>query len=393
MPKTPIFIGIDPGTRAAYAILDIDGNLIKVDSSKDLGLSQLIDRIISKGLPIAVGTDKAKLPDLIEKFAAQTGCKIVIPLYDLKIEEKKDLAKEYKYNDIHQMDALASAIHAFNFHSNKVRKIKHYVEENSKEQILNDLIIYVIKEELSIKNALELIEGKDEETKIIKKVIEERNFGKKDFLKIYDKLHLTKKDNSLLREYNLELKNTIKELESELSLLIKKQDKRQALDSKRISDLFSYKEKRISELRKKIDTKNEKIEELINELEKANSFISKLNNVYLLKKLRNLGIKEFEKKKTELNISKGDMLLVDDINVYNEKTLGLIKGRVNFILCRNQPNNKTKNELKFELISSGDVQLEEFGNFAIVKKELIDRMLKKKNILNKVIEEYKESRR
>ena len=37
-----IVVGIDPGTTTAYAILDLEGNIVVLKSSKNLGLSGVL---------------------------------------------------------------------------------------------------------------------------------------------------------------------------------------------------------------------------------------------------------------------------------------------------------------------------------------------------------------
>ena len=196
--RDPIIIGIDPGTTTGYAVLDIHGKLLDKGSSKELGLSDLIKIVIKYGIPIIVGTDKAKIPGFVEQFAAKTGSKIVFSETDLKVEEKRALTKEYIYKDSHEMDSLASALYAFNSYSNLISRIKKYIEETKKHYLFNQLLIYVIKEDISIKDAVQIIETKDEETTIVKKAVEEQKLEEKDFLRLYKQLKTLEKDKLFL---------------------------------------------------------------------------------------------------------------------------------------------------------------------------------------------------
>ena len=47
--KPWLIVGIDPGTTVAYAILDLNGTVIKTLSKKELDLSSLITEIIKLG--------------------------------------------------------------------------------------------------------------------------------------------------------------------------------------------------------------------------------------------------------------------------------------------------------------------------------------------------------
>ena len=71
--KPLLVVGIDPGTTIGYAVLDLDGNLIKIDSSKHITLSSLISGITAIGKVILVGTDKKAVPGFVKKFAVKGG--------------------------------------------------------------------------------------------------------------------------------------------------------------------------------------------------------------------------------------------------------------------------------------------------------------------------------
>src|SRR3989338_1965903 len=66
-----LIVGIDPGITTAYAVLDIEGKLIKTSSSKEFGLNQIISETTELGKVVLVGTDKSKIPNLVHLFAAK----------------------------------------------------------------------------------------------------------------------------------------------------------------------------------------------------------------------------------------------------------------------------------------------------------------------------------
>jgi predicted RNase H-like nuclease (RuvC/YqgF family) len=393
MKKSPVIIGIDPGTTSAYAVLDTDANLIDKNSGKENNLSVIISSIMSKGLPIIIGTDKAKIPELIGQFAAKTGARVAYPKEDMRTEEKRRLISGYILKDSHEEDALASAIFAYNSFSSLIKKIKKFAEENKKEGILNDLFVYVIKEEIPIRDAVSLIEKEDEETEIVKKVLEERNFQKKDFLCLYSKLNQIEKENSILRKLKNELAESNKFLEIELNKLQKIKYKKEEIGYKKVNSLFKFKEQRLEDISSKLRQKEEEVNELKEKIPKYAHFISKISkDSLLLKKLKNLGLAEFEEKSKILNISKDDILLVDDPNICNNKVLQNLNEKISAIIFKTKPTKATISQLNFELIPAEGLHLDEFDNFALANKEEIEKMLEKKNILNKMISEYKESR-
>lgn len=392
MVSTPIIVGLDPGTTSAYAILNSNGEIMELDSSRDISLDEIIKRVMKIGSPVIVGTDKSKIPDLVEKFSARTGSKISSPEEDLRVEEKKLITRDFHYKDSHEMDALAGALFAYKKILRTIEKIKSFVKEQSKEAYTNELIIYVIKEGLSIRSSISLIENKDEEAKIINDVIYEKRLDKRDFLKLFDKIKRLESENKVLVKHNNEIIKKNFRLEDESKKNEMELRKKQFLKSKKIDKLFSLKEKRADELNKKIDENNKVIQELNRKIENLYRIFSELNSKYVLKKLNNLSEREYEKKKSVLKIVKGDILFVDDVNIYSEKIIEILKDTVQVIVCKNKINQRTQEVIPFQLISSQNLKIEEFEDFAIVEKDALNKLISKREILHKIIEEYKKGR-
>ncbi|MBD3163642.1 DUF460 domain-containing protein [Candidatus Woesearchaeota archaeon] len=392
MMKETLFIGIDPGTTSAYAVLDAEGNVKKVHSCRELGIADILRDVISMGIPIAVGTDKEKVPELIRKFSVNTGSRIVSAGHDLGIGEKKRMVRGFSYSNAHEMDALASAILAFNKYRSLLSRIRSYARSNSKQEAVNELFVYAIRDGMPVRKAAELIEDKDEEAKIVKKAIRERKFTKKDFIKLYEQLAGMRKENSLIREYNSELRNKTRDSEKEIKRLSQKHTRKKRLDSGKIDSLFRFKDKRINELNNEISEMRRENDRLEQEVSKLCLMLSGIGGKYLLKKLRNLGIGEFEAKRKIFGIKEGDLLLVEDANIYNEKVIGMIKGKVKAIICRRKPNKKT-GKIKIAFLPADGLEIEENEHFAAVGREELDNRLQKKNILNNIIEDYKEGRK
>src|SRR3989344_1898034 len=105
-----LIVGLDPGITTAYAVLDIDGNPLSFSSSKELSLNPLISEITEYGRVIITGTDKQKIPSLIQEFAAKTGSRVLNPKEDLKVQDKKNMTSGFSLKNDHERDALASAL-------------------------------------------------------------------------------------------------------------------------------------------------------------------------------------------------------------------------------------------------------------------------------------------
>ena len=386
--KQLLIVGIDPGTTLGYAAIDFESNIIKIHSEKNLDLNTLISELIKLGKPLIITSDKEYTPDFVEKAAVKLGAKLISPDYDLKVTEKREMVKKIKTKNQHEIDALASAFFALKKISSLLKKINVFVEHYKKHHIKQQLIEFVVGKELSIKDAAEIIEEPEkEEVKIIKEVVEEKKLKEKDFLTLYKKFREAKKDLSLLKQQNIRLSNHLKKLKKDYEYMFKKISRAQ-LD-KRANSMLAFKEKRINFFDKEAKKKQEKIDSMQEEITILLFFLSNMNSSILLKKLDNLGIKELEKKKNILNIKQNDILLVKDPDIISEKTIAEIKNKVQIIFYKKPISKKVEAKLPFTFISAKNIIIDENEYFAILNKEEFQKIKNKKDLLDKIIDDYK----
>jgi hypothetical protein len=381
--KKLLIVGIDPGTTTGYALLDIQGEEVFVNSSREISFDGLVQEISKKGIVLAVGTDKGKCPDLVERFSVKTGGKLFVPSSDLLVTEKKDLAKGHATKNDHELDALASAFFAFHQISLLIKK----VEKNTSQ--VEDTLLLVVRENLPIKDALSLLTMKDEETKTVRRVIREKTYSKKDFLSLYQSYRRLKDENALLQKYVREIRTEAKKQERKASALAKRRSKNASADAKKIDALFSVKEKRIKELDAQISSLYEQQKELESEFSRVDAFIAKIPSHTLLKHLRNLSKQEIEKK-NDL-VKKGDILLIDDPNVFSDAGLLLVE-KARAIVFRTTPSSHTKSRIFVRMIPGGDLIVDEYSDFALADTKKLDAALTKTDVLKRIVEEYKEKR-
>jgi len=154
-----LIIGIDPGTTVGYAVLNINKKLKEIGSLKNIGVNELIERISKKGNVVLVGCDKKKIPKFIIKFAVKFSARIVKPKHDLTVNEKRKLCNNFKYKNKHEMDALASALFAYNITKDLFDSVKRFINENQKEMKIKDKIIeIVLRKGITIKRAYSIIQ-------------------------------------------------------------------------------------------------------------------------------------------------------------------------------------------------------------------------------------------
>lgn len=124
-----LFVGIDPGTTVAYSIFDLDGNLIHIGSGRELSKEALVKKLVEFGKPVLFSCDVKTPHKLAFQLASYFNAIIFSPEKNLTEEEKKSLAKGFKFSNTHEMDALASCRKALMHHENKLRWAKRIAKE------------------------------------------------------------------------------------------------------------------------------------------------------------------------------------------------------------------------------------------------------------------------
>ncbi len=377
--KPLLVVGIDPGITAGYAVLSINGEVIKVKSSKQLDINSLISEIHSLGRVLLVGVDKMNSPSLVDRFATKLGAKLVSPKTDMKVMEKNLLTRGLKFSNDHERDSLASALFAFREYAPLLKKIDKFVKTHGKEELADKITSLVVLKGIAIQEAADLLEEPEEE-KAVKRIIEQKQYSEEDFLRIYDKLKSLRRDFSLLRGYNEKLKGEIERLKEEKRFILGVTNKA----DKKSEEKLEFKERRIQTYDSHMKLKDELIRILKDRIVLLSYFLANQGENYLVKKLDNLGYSEFELKNPLLNIQRGDILLVNDISVFSEKTISQLKNKVTTIIYKNN-----KADIPFLVVKSSELDIKEEENFALVNKKELDKRISSYELLKKIIQDYK----
>jgi predicted RNase H-like nuclease (RuvC/YqgF family) len=114
-----------------------------------------------------------------------------------------------------------------------------------------------------------------------------------------------------------------------------------------------------------------------------------LKNKVLVKKLNDLSWDEFSAKKF-LDIQQGDILFINNPSGISQKVVDELKGKVKVIITTNVPK---RGDADFIFLKPEGIMLRELGNFAIADKNAIEQALKKRDLLKKIVDEYKNERK
>ncbi len=367
--KPLLIVGIDPGTTLAYAVLDLDGNVVRISSSKQLEINSLTANIFYFGKPLIVATDVNPVPKFIEKFAAQTGSKIISPEQSLKVDQKKELTKGYSCANDHECDALAAAILAFKKIRALLRKISLYLKRHNKEGLKREVVQLVFSKGLSVYDAVASLEKKEAAPKI--------RIPKTRTESIKTKFDETK----YLREQNEKLKNEINYLESKVRHLKLSFDR---ISERKVKNLLGFKEKKISFLNKEIKDYKTEIEKLNRKILSLTNLLSNINKYLVVPKFRSLSLDEIKDKELK------EIIFVEDPGIFSEKTLELLKDKVSIIIYSKPASKNILDKFIFINIKNLETVMED--EFVLVEKLRFEEEKNKVDLLAKVVEEYKRER-
>ncbi|MFT4343284.1 MAG: DUF460 domain-containing protein [Candidatus Woesearchaeota archaeon] len=127
------FVGIDPGTTAAYALLNIQTMEVTLFSERGISPDSLIrkiTRVTYQGKVVLLASDKQKSPQTVKSIATSLGAKLFAPKEDISVAEKNALTKHLATNNSHERDAAAAILIAFEHYRLRIQDIEKYIRKN-----------------------------------------------------------------------------------------------------------------------------------------------------------------------------------------------------------------------------------------------------------------------
>ncbi len=118
-----LIVGIDPGTTTAFAALDLDGNLLHLESSRQMNMSDVIEALYRVGKPLVIASDVQDMPFTVEKIRRAFSAVAYTPRQDTSVETKMELTAPFPYQNDHERDALSAALDAYRQYRNKFQNL------------------------------------------------------------------------------------------------------------------------------------------------------------------------------------------------------------------------------------------------------------------------------
>lgn len=360
-------VGIDPGTTAALAVLDLHSAVLKVVSFRVHDPALLISEIIAVGKPIVIACDKKAPPEAVAWISRKLGCKLFSPPQDLLSEEKRLLVKE-KTGNVHEFDALAAARSAEGHYRRLFQKIDRVLEAKGKEYLSEEMKEFLIRnDEINIDEAIRTLEPRE-------KVIVRKKERSKDDLR--------RDDLACLREVLSLQEERLRLMKMENSELLAKLASRPVPARKARDALLSEKEERIVLLSKKIASLERSLGEKAAEMSGWRSFTADIGAEWIVvQRVPDLSLESLKGK------SDAEVLFVDAPEIMNERVGEKVKS-LRTVITRKMP----KDRKRFTFVNADSLSLKEKDGIVLVRKDELEQEIKGKDMLSKVVREYQESR-
>jgi uncharacterized protein len=169
MQKKLLIVGVDPGTTIGITLMDIKGRIIRTMSRRDYGVPETISTIAGTGIPLCIGTDKAKIPRATRMIASSMGIRIYSPAEDMTSEDKREIIANHQartgedilYSNAHEYDSICCAILAYTKSQKLLRKI------DAKSSLVDKKMIHQfykrgISEEIPLHRLIEILSVQEE---------------------------------------------------------------------------------------------------------------------------------------------------------------------------------------------------------------------------------------
>jgi hypothetical protein len=446
-------VGLDPGMTVGVAILDLSGEIISVNSCKEVSRSEIIKHIISFGKTVLVATDVHQPPRMVKKMAATLNSKIYAPYRDLAVNAKNEMVDIYLHQqdnlhltrrsrdfepvlipkNAHERDALAAAIQGYKKYQKKLEQIeRRALDLEIPRDMVDDVKIRVINEipiTKALNATLEIIKQKN--TPMNNKGIGSPNDtpngnlrvtsptppvgnGSKIISGLKNKLKSQKKQIRNLQKKNSIMGNDLQKYQDEISQLENKIQRLQYEYSQNIlhQKEIATKKAIIRGLQEKYNYEKGLRQELEDQLKsikriRAMELSREASPVKIIESFSKDAIREAT---GSWNIKRGDVVLLKSSEGGGSQTASLLVGLgVKAVLTTDKMSHQAKEEFEkhmVPLIELDRVDLEMADDFAVIRSQDLEREVdqwkqnqeerKKKedrNKLLKIMDDYRSQRK
>ncbi len=400
-----VILGIDPGTTTALAVVDLDGKLLEVFSSRNFSFSKVLSFTTNYDIAI-VASDVAPAQKFVEKVSSSLNSVLFAPSQPLSVADKVAIVNEKfsrsSYANPHERDALAAAVKAYSNYRNTLEQVDKKLEELRLTKLKSEVRKLVLKGE-SVEGAIARLTRRREEVKKEEKPEVIPDEHRRIIKTLRDEIQILKEDREELQKALRESRQKIAELERKLTYVTTQESRIMRRERE-----IAYREKEIQALKSRLYEEKmlrENLQKKLNELRRINllesSGLSMLKVIPQFTKEKIFGVRDV--------IKSGDMLYILDASGGGgstaEKLLELNPRAI--VADKEKMSHPAREVLKDAIIISPDrLKINLIENFGIVESNALEEEIKKERermkiesavrrekLLESIIEEYRQRRK
>ena len=292
--------------------------------------------------------------------------------------DKAKMTAGLDFKNSHERDSIASALFAFSMINGTLQKIERAVYQLDMKDKMREICKLVISKNFTLSKALEMTTEKEEEEIIQNTVMPQVLLTKEQ-----EKIKQMQRENLTLRKHNIKLIKALGKHKTKYRRLLGKKtaEKTEEQTDNRIVALLSrLKQKEIETIQGH------------EEIRKLNLMLANTRGKIVAKKLENLSWEEYFQKKRELDIKEGDVLLVRNPSLFNQRAIDELKGKISVILHIEPIGTKTANNIGMVFIQADKIAKLESRGFALIDKADLEKERSKTDILSNIVDSYKKER-
>jgi len=254
----PIIVGLDPGTYVGIAIFDLNMNLISTTTITNPGKEATVAEISKHGNPIVIASDVSPPPEFVIQISSYFNARLYYPKSVIKDIDKKLETAKYKFNSVHERDAIIAVLSFFNDNINKLRWIEKILRDKGLSNIEEEVKRYALSG-IRVDDAIKaLVPSDDYYSKIIeyakslpeapKEVKEEKRENRDTILGLLESNMRLRARVSILEQENRNMQDKLNNTLSEQD--IKNELFRKEMKIRKLKYLLKLKDKKIKYLKR-----------------------------------------------------------------------------------------------------------------------------------------------
>ncbi|HKJ59549.1 MAG TPA: DUF460 domain-containing protein, partial [Halobacteriales archaeon] len=322
--RDPVIVGVDPGTTTAVAVLDLDGTVLDVLSTRTADNAEIVEWIIERGRPLVFAADVSPMPSTVEKLRRSFDAAGWAPDSDLPVDEKLHRTRDCGYDNDHERDALAAALFAADDHADQFDRVRAAVPPTAD---VDEVLSRVIAGEESVEAVLadlQADEGPDEEPTTERP--NEPSPEQRRIRQLEGRVERLTEHVDDLEETVAAKDERVEELETQLADA-RREERRDARERREVARLSREKNRLGNELedeRERVSALEAKLERLkeLWRLDHSNfaDVSEKRRGLVPVKPVEQFTVEAIEAADAEFGLSKGDVLLLRDATGAGRRT-------------------------------------------------------------------------